>query len=167
MENAPFLLDKLVSRTALQGVELLEFSLLKALKELVEPLELFILKLDSFGQPCHQLSLRNEYYLIISNNISLSAELQASIGIARRTKQPFNRQIESAMLTVWHVLATKSQEVFLVTTTSNNLSKSDAYMATGFVGVYRNILVNFPVRRSLQSISTLSVTEWGEGVHYS
>lgn len=137
------------------------------MKELVGPLELFILKFDRIGQACSQMSLRNELYAIISNNISLSPDLHASIGIARRTKQPFNRHIETAMLTVWHVLESKSQEIFLVTKTSNDLSQLDAYMVTGFVGVYRNVLVNSTVRRSLKSISTVSVPEWGKVVHYS
>ena len=139
MTNAPRLLDKLVSMTAIHDVELMEFSLLKTLEEFLRPQELLILKLDRNGRPCYQLRLRQEKYEIILDSISLSDEILAAIEIVRSTKQPFNRQLDSTrLLTVWHVLQSKSHEIFLVTITGIQVSKQDAYMINGLLGVYRN-----------------------------
>lgn len=139
MTNAPRLLDKLVSMTAIHDVELMEFSLLKTLVEFVRPLELLILKLDRFGQPCYQLSLKQEKYEITHDDISIPDEIMAAIEIVRRTKQPFSRRLDPArLLAVWHILQTKSQDAFLVTITTNELGKLDTHMTNGLLGVYRN-----------------------------
>lgn len=141
MSNAPRLLDKLVSMTAIHDVELMEFSLLKTLEEFVRPQELLILKLDRNGQPCYQLSLRKDTYEIISDNISIPEEILAAIEIVRRTKQPFNRRInEGKLRSIWHILQSKSHDAYLVATTTNELSKLDAYMINGLLGVYRNFI---------------------------
>jgi len=100
---------------------------------------LLILKLDRNGRPCYQLHLRQEKYEIILDGISISDEILAAIEIVRSTKQPFNRQLDSTrLLTVWHVLQSKSHEIFLVTITGIQVSKQDAYMINGLLGVYRN-----------------------------
>jgi two-component system, cell cycle response regulator len=139
MTNAPRLLDKLVSMTAIHDVELMEFSLLKTLEEFLRPQELLILKLDRNGHPCYQLRLRQEKYEIILDSISISDEISAAIEIVQSTKQSFNRQLDSTrLLTVWHVLQSKSHQIFLVTITSNLVSKQDAHMINGLLGVYRN-----------------------------
>jgi len=139
MTNAPRFLDKLVSMTAIHDVELMEFSLLKTLEEFIRPRELMILKLDRNGQPCYQLNLRQERYEIVLDSISMPDEILAAIEIARRTKQPFNRRLDSTrLLAVWHILQTRSQDVFLVTTTANELSKLNAHMIHGLLGIYRN-----------------------------
>jgi len=139
MTNAPRLLDKLVSMTAIHDVELMEFSLLKTLEEFLRPQELLILKLDQNGQPSYQLSLRQEKYEIILDSISISEEILATVEIVRSTKQSFNRMLHSnLLLTVWHVLQEKSHEIFLVTITNDQISKQDAYMIKGLLGIYRN-----------------------------
>jgi diguanylate cyclase (GGDEF)-like protein len=139
MTNAPRLLDKLVSMTAIHDVELMEFSLLKTLEEFLRPQELLILKLDQNGQPSYQLRLRQEKYEIILDSISISEEILATIEIVRSTKQSFNRMLHSnLLLTVWHVLQEKSHEIFLVTITNDQISKQDTYMIKGLLGIYRN-----------------------------
>ncbi len=139
MTNTPRLLDKLVSMTATHDVELMEFSLLKTLEEFIKPQELLILKLDRNGQPCYQLSLKQKKYEIVLDGISIPEEIQAAVEIVRKTKQPFNRRIDSIrLLTVWHILQAKSQDIFLVSITSHQLSKLDSYMTNGLLGVYRN-----------------------------
>lgn len=139
MTNAPRLLDKLVSMTAIHDVELMEFSLLKTLEEFLRPQELLILKLDQNGQPSYQLRLRQEKYEIILDSISISEEILATLEIVRSTKQSFNRMLHSnLLLTVWHVLQEKSHEIFLVTITNDQIGKQDAYMIKGLLGIYRN-----------------------------
>lgn len=139
MTNAPRLLDKLVSMTAIHDVELMEFSLLRTLEEFIRPQELLILKFDRNGQPSYQLSLRQGQYEIVLDGISMPDEVLSAIEIVMRTKQQFNRHLDSGrLLAVWHILQTKTQDVFLVTVTSSELSKLDAYMINGLLGVYRN-----------------------------
>jgi diguanylate cyclase (GGDEF)-like protein len=139
MTNAPRLLDKLVSMTAIHDVELMEFSLLKTLEEFLRPQELLILKLDQNGRPSYQLRLRQEKYEILLDCISISEEIMATIEIVRSTKQSFNRMLcSNLMITVWHVLQEKYHEIFLITITNNHISKQDSYMIKGLLGIYRN-----------------------------
>jgi len=139
MTNAPRLLDKLVSMTAIHDVELMEFSLLKTLEEFIRPQELLILKLDRHGHPCYQLRLRQETYEITVDDIAIASEILAAIEMVRTTNQPFSRRLPSgAILTIWHLLQLKTMEVILVTITSQSLSKLDSYLVNGMLGVYRN-----------------------------
>ncbi len=139
MTNAPRLLDKLVSMTAIHDVELMEFSLLKTLEEFIRPQELLILKLDRHGQPCYQLRLRQETYEITVDNITIAEEIRTAIDMVRTTGRPFNRRLASgAILTLWPLLHLKTVEVVLVTITVQSLSKLDSYLVNGMLGVYRN-----------------------------
>lgn len=139
MTNAPRLLDKLVSMTAIHDVELMEFSLLKTLEEFIGPQELLILKLDRNGQPYSQLRLRQETYEITVEHIDVAEEILAAIEVVRTVNRSFSRQLSpTRILTIWHLLQLKTVEVMLVTITPQPLSKLDAYMVNGLLGVYRN-----------------------------
>ncbi|MEA5114857.1 MAG: GGDEF domain-containing protein [Geobacteraceae bacterium] len=139
MTNAPRLLDKLVSLTGIQDVELMEFSLLKTLAEFIRPVELSILKLDRRGNPYYQLHLRQEKYEILSDNFSLSDEIFSALDIVQGTKQQFRSALDSGnMLITWHVLQTKTHNIFLVAITSRELSKLDSHMIRGLLQIYRN-----------------------------
>jgi len=139
MTNAPRLLDKLVSLTGIQDVELMEFSLLKTLAEFIRPIELSILKLDRRGNPYYQLHLRQEKYEILSEDFSLSDEIFSALEIVQGTKQQFRTVLDSGnMLVTWHVLQTKTQNIFLVAMTARDLSKLDYHMIRGLLQIYRN-----------------------------
>lgn len=139
MTNAPRLLDKLVSMTAIHDVELMEFSLLKTLEEFIRPQELLILKLDRHGTPCYQLRLRQETYEITVDDIAIAEDIRAAIDMVRTAGQPFNRRLVSgAILTIWPLLHLKTVEVVLITITAQSLSKLDSYLVNGMLGVYRN-----------------------------
>ncbi len=139
MTNTPRLLDKLVNLTAIQDLELMEFSLLKTLVEFVKPLELSILKLDRRGNPCYRLHLKQAKYEVITGDISIPEDVSAVVEFVYSTKQPFTRQTESgALLTAWHILQTKAQDVFLVLQAENELSKLDSHIISGFLQIYRN-----------------------------
>ncbi len=139
MKNAPLLLDKLVSLTGIQDIELMEFSLLKTLAEFIRPQELSILKLDRRGLPCYQLQMSQEKYEILSDNFSLSEEVFTALDIAQGTNHPFRKKLDSgSMLITWHVQQTKMQNVFLVAITTRELSKLDSHMIRGLLQIYRN-----------------------------
>jgi diguanylate cyclase (GGDEF)-like protein len=139
MTNAPRLLDKLVSLTGIQDIELMEFSLLKTLSEFIHPLELSILKLDKRGRPCYQLHLRKEKYEILSDNFSLSDEIFTALDIVQGTKQSFRSRLDDeSTLVAWHVMQTKMQNVFLVAVTARELTKLNAHMIRGLLQIYRN-----------------------------
>jgi two-component system, cell cycle response regulator len=139
MKNAPLLLDKLVSLTGIQDIELMEFSLLKTLAEFIRPQELSILKLDRRGLPCYQLQMSQEKYEILSDNFSLSEEVFAALDIVQGTNQPFRKRLNSeSMLITWHVQQTKMQNVFLVAVSNRELTKLDTHMIRGLLQIYRN-----------------------------
>lgn len=139
MANTPRFLDKLVSMTAIHDLELMEYSLLKTLEEFIAPIELLIFRLDRNGRPSYRSTLKKEKYEIIWDDIDIPEEIHMGMDIVSRTKQPFSTQTEEgALLTVWHVLQPKAQEVFLVTKTKGRLSNLDTHMVNGLLGVYRN-----------------------------
>lgn len=139
MNNAPRLLDTLVSLTAIQDIELMEFSLMKTLAEFINPLELSILKLDGRWTPCYQLCLRKEKYEVLSENFSVSDEILSSLEIAQRTKQAFRTRIESgSLLSAWYIFQTRAQNYFLIAVTPKELTKLDLHMIKGLLQIYRN-----------------------------
>jgi two-component system cell cycle response regulator len=139
MTNAPRLLDKLVNLTAIQDLELMEFSLLKTLVEFIKPQELSILKLDRRGKPCYRLHLKKAKYAVISGEFSISDDISAIVEVVYRTKQSFSRRIDSGcLLAAWHILQTKAQDVFLVLQTENELNKLDSHIISGLLQIYRN-----------------------------
>jgi diguanylate cyclase (GGDEF)-like protein len=139
MTNAPRLLDKLVSMTAIHDVELMEFSLLKTLEEFINPKELQILKLDRSGLPYYQLRLRQEKYELSVDDITIDQDILAAVDVVRNSNQPFTRQLSpTRILTIWHLLQLKAVEVILVTITGEQLSKLDSYLVNGLLDVYRN-----------------------------
>ena len=139
MPNAPRFLDKLVSMTAIHDLELMEFSLIKTLEEFIRAQEILILKFDRNGLPCYQLNLKKEKYEITWENIIIPEEILFGIEIVRKTEQPFIRMLDHGnILTIWHILQSKSQEAFLVTTTGLKLNEFDMHMVKGLLGVYRN-----------------------------
>lgn len=139
MTNAPRLLDKLVSLTGIQDIELMEFSLLKTLAEFIQPLELSILKLDKRGKPFYQLHMRQEKFEILSENFSLTEEIFTALDIVQGTNQSFRSSLDSGnMLVAWHVMQTKAQNVFLVAITTRELTKFNAHMIRGLLQIYRN-----------------------------
>jgi diguanylate cyclase (GGDEF)-like protein len=139
MPSAPRFLDKLVNMTAIHDLELMEYSLLKTLEEFIRAEVLLILKIDRNGVPCYQLTLRKEKYEIIWEDIVIPDIIHTGIEIVRRTAKPLSRMAESGdFITIWHILQSKSHEVFLVTTTAVALNTLDRHMINGLLGIYRN-----------------------------
>ncbi|MBN2644708.1 MAG: GGDEF domain-containing protein [Desulfuromonadaceae bacterium] len=139
MANTPRFLDKLVNMTSMHDLELMEYSLLKTIEEFIHPHQLLILRFDRNGQPTYRASLKKGQYEIVWEDIHVPDEINTAVEIVSTTKRPFSRHVDhDKMLTVWHVLQPKGQEVFLVTQTKSRLNNLDTHMVNGLLGVYRN-----------------------------
>ncbi len=139
MTNTPRLLDKLVNLTAIQDLELMEFSLLKTLVEFVKPRELSILKLDRRGKPCYRLHLKQSKYEVVTGDVSIPDEVSSVLEVVYSTKKSFVRRADAGcLLSAWHILQTKAQDAFLVLLTEKELSKLDAHIISGLLQIYRN-----------------------------
>jgi diguanylate cyclase (GGDEF)-like protein len=125
--------------TAIKDLELMEYSLIRTLEEFIKAHEILILKLDRNDLPCYQLKLSKDKYEVSWDNIIVSEEILSGVVIVRKTERPFLQRLDSNnLLTAWHILQSKSEEVFLVTTTSQKLNELDMHMINGLLGVYRN-----------------------------
>ena len=139
MVNSPLFIEKIVNMTAIHDLELIEYSLLKTLSESIAPQELFILKFNRKGDPCYRLSLKQENLEIIWKNIFIPEEILAGIKVVSKTLKPYTFKVDSTtIMTVWQVMQSKEQEVFLVTTTPKILNELNTHMIKGLLGVYRN-----------------------------
>ena len=139
MPSAPRFLDKLVSMTAIHDLELIEYSLLKTLEEFIRFDEMLLLKFDQNGSPFYQSKLLKNKYEIIWEDIIIEEEILAGIDIVKRTNQPFFQIRESrTVLNIWQILSSKSQEIYLATTTRKKLNDLDSHMIKGLLGIYRN-----------------------------
>ena len=139
MTNIPHLLEQLVSMTASQDVELMEFSLLKTLGEFIVSRELFILRLDRNCHPYYQLSLCGERYKVNLYQILLETGVQQAINIACHDPSPLHHELSTGeTVSVWHLMHLKNMEIILVAITPQPLSTLDAHMVSGLLGVYRN-----------------------------
>lgn len=132
-------IDKIVNMTALLDLEMMEYSLLKTLKESIEPQELIILKFNCQGQPFYRLSLRKEKLEIIRENIVIPEEILTGIVVVSKTVKPYNFRVDSTkIMTIWHILQSKEQKIILVTTTAKISNELDTHMIKGLLAVYRN-----------------------------
>lgn len=139
MTNTPRFIDKLANMTAIQDLELLEFSLLKTLEEFLHIREILIIKFDRKGQANYQLRLSREKYEIIWEGIEIPEDIDNGIEIVRRTEKPFTRTLTNKdVLTIWHLVNEKSQETVLITKTDRDISDIDTYMINGLLKIYRN-----------------------------
>lgn len=139
MTSTPRFLDKLVNMTAIQDLELLEFSLLKTLEEFLRTQEMLILKFDRKGQPNYQLRLSRDKYEITWEDIEIAENIKNGIEIVRRTEKPFSRALsDNQLLTIWYIVNEKFQEAFLVTTTDQEIGEMNTHMINGLLKIYRN-----------------------------
>jgi len=139
MPSAPRFIDKLVSMTAVHDLDLMEYSLLKTLEEFVKFHEMIMLKFDRNNIPFYQLRVHRQKYEIIWEDIKVENDVLAGIDVVKRTEQPFFLKYESGhVLTIWLIIRSKSQEVYLATTTSGKLNDIDSHIIKGLLGIYRN-----------------------------
>ena len=125
--------------TAVHDVEFMEYCLLKTLEEFIRSNEPLISKFDRNGKPFYQLKIHKQKYGTIWEDIKIEKEKLAQIEIVRRTEQPYcyNRDSDN-ILTIWLVICSKSQEIYLATTSYKKLSDHDFQTIKGLLGIYRN-----------------------------
>ncbi|MFQ3235569.1 MAG: two-component system cell cycle response regulator [Paraglaciecola sp.] len=139
MVDTPIFIDKVVNMTAILDLEMMEYSLLKTLEGAIKPQELVVLRFNQDGEPCYHFSLKKQKLEIIRENIVIPEEILAGIEIVSQTMKPYNIRVHSSkVMTIWHVLRSKDQSFFLVTTTTKILNEADTHIVKGLLAVYQN-----------------------------
>jgi len=139
MTNTPRLLDQLVSLTALQDLELLEFSLLKTLQGFLLPLAVGMVRTDIRSRPVMEIVYWGGRCTIRRENLSLSEDLGETIRLMAEADTPeVMAPCPQGVQYVIGLLKTRSGFSYLLLTLDEELSKIDRHMIAGVLQIYRN-----------------------------
>jgi diguanylate cyclase (GGDEF)-like protein len=137
--GTPFFLDRLVNLTAVQDLEMMEYSLLRTIDELVDVEALEILKFDLRGEPVYRLELSGDEYELAQEDVVVDEATLEVVDSIRAADGAFVQQPTSdRVTTAWEVLQGKSQYVVLIATSTERLDESSMHLVGGLLGVYRN-----------------------------
>jgi two-component system cell cycle response regulator len=140
MSNTPRLLDQLVSLTAIRDVELLEFSLLKALNEVLRPEELSLFKLDKQDRPRYLIRYEpGGHYRVATGTVELPEAVLSAVPTVRRTRAPHvSRQSDGRFLGIYPVLELKTFDTYLMVQSEHTASRLRTRLTQGLLQVYQN-----------------------------
>lgn len=139
MASTPRLIDQLANLTAIRDLELLEFSLLKTLKEFLQPHSLSLIRLDSKGRPSMEVVYGNERCLVRNENLTLSSEIRLADEYLSASDAPYySVKLEKVVLLIFALTATRTGRSYLQISTDDELSKLDSYLMAGVLQIYRN-----------------------------
>ena len=139
MTSAPRLLDQLASLTAIRDLELLEFSLLKTLKEFLRPRSLSLIHLDSKGRPSAEIVYDHERCVMHNEQLTLSSEVRLADEYLSACDAPYHLvRLEKSVLAIFALTSTRAGRSYLQISTDVELSKLDNYLMAGVLQIYRN-----------------------------
>ncbi|PKL24475.1 MAG: hypothetical protein CVV47_08495 [Spirochaetae bacterium HGW-Spirochaetae-3] len=139
MDYAPLLFNQLAELTAMRDIELMEFSLLRTLKDFLNPAGLSILKIDGKGQPYRELAFNNSQCVVTADEIKVPGELVIAIaGILGSGDATRSTRTGDGLTEIFHIHKTRSTQAFLIITVKEPLSRMNAYLVGGMLQIYRN-----------------------------
>ena len=139
VNSTPLFLDRLVNLTAVQDLEMMEYSLLRTIADLIGVDELQILKFDPHGDPFYRLALRGSEYDLVQESIAVADDLGSAIDGVRSSGAPVSFEAaRGRIITTWPILDAKSQLVVLSAKSEAGLDESSLQIVSGLLGVYRN-----------------------------
>ncbi|MEE4245842.1 MAG: GGDEF domain-containing protein [Kangiellaceae bacterium] len=140
MSRSTFLLDNISRITSHRDSELLAFSLLKSIKEMLSPLSACIIKLDENEQPILEIGIRGEQYavkdeLTLPDNVKTAIEYMNSLSLQSYATQ------EAETGFYFHLLNhNRKSSDFLYMELEKNLSKEQIHVLSGILSIYANYL---------------------------
>jgi len=139
VDYAPLLFNQLAELTAMRDIELMEFSLLRTLRDFLNPERLRVLKLDNKGQPCRELAFSDAQCAVSTDGITVPGEIVIALtelllsGDRSRSIKALNGYTD-----IYRIHRTRSMQVFLIITLREPISKLNAYLVDGMLQIYRN-----------------------------
>ena len=126
--------------TSQRDKELLVFSLLKSIREILNPIRTSILTLNGQDEPTSEISLSNgdncEYRY---QDINVSDSMKASLDYINTWHLDELMKAHDEQYTSFHVLQqSRQQNQYLIITLNNKPSRSESYIIKGMLSIYAN-----------------------------
>lgn len=139
LTNTPRLLDQLSALTAIRDLELLEFSLLKTLHYSFRPAALVLLRLNNKGNPLMEIRFGEQQCEVRHEDIEVPDDLEMAAQYLRDAKaNEYVIRSPGRLRTIYNLYATRSSSLYLIVTTTTELSRQDAHLVSGMLQIYRN-----------------------------
>lgn len=139
MSNAPLLFSQLADLTAMRDMEMMEFSLLKTLNSFLLPIGLRLLKLDIKNRPALEIVFNNAQCVTNIEHITVSDDISVAIReLLASGSRNYLINTGSEFHDVFQIHKTRTQNVFLIITTTAPLTSLNSYLVSGMLQIYRN-----------------------------
>ena len=123
----------------MRDIELMEFSLLKTINDLLFPNGLHILKLDMDNKPCTDIYFKNTECIVNTENIEIPEKMQITINeLLLHNSDIKLLEIDNKYVYFYHIYQTKAFHVVLNIITQEPLSKLNEHLLTGMLQIYQN-----------------------------
>lgn len=140
MSISSSILQHIENFTSQRDTELLAFSLLKSIREILSPIRTSILTLDSQDDPIMEISLSNgETCRYQYQNIAIPESTKASLDYINTWHLDELMKAHDEQYTSFHVLQQSRQlSQYLIITLDNKPSRSESYIIKGMLSIYGN-----------------------------
>ncbi|MBD8526265.1 GGDEF domain-containing protein [Pseudomarimonas arenosa] len=139
MKTTPHLLDELVKLTSIRDAELLEYSLLRTIQEILSPTVLSLFRLSANGQPCYQMVCDAEHGPRVVAEPVVSARTLEVAAECMGLRQGVRRRLDDGQeLSVYPVVELRGFTTYLEVVDRFGDAKEDARLIDGFLRFYEN-----------------------------
>ena len=139
MKTTPHLLDELVKLTSIRDAELLEYSLLRTIQDILAPLVLSLFRISSGGVVCYQMVCDAEHGPRVMADPQIADDTVAAAAACSglRAAQRRSRD-DGSELSVYPVVEMRGFTTYLEVVTRGGTAADEARLIDGFLRFYEN-----------------------------
>ena len=139
MKTTPHLLDELVKLTSIRDAELLEYSLLRTIQEVLSPNVLSLFRLSSSGQPCYHMVCDPEKGPRVLAEPKVDSATLAAAAECEGLRQAVRKSRDDGLeLSVYPVVELRGFTTYLEVVDRPGDAEEDARLIDGFLRFYEN-----------------------------
>lgn len=139
MKTTPHLLDELVKLTSIRDAELLEYSLLRTIQEILSPTVLSLFRLSARGQPCYHMVCDAAHGPRVLTEPAVSERTLAAAAECSGLRQGVRHRLDDGQeLSVYPVVELRGFTTYLEVVDQLGDAQEDSRLIDGFLRFYEN-----------------------------
>ena len=141
MSNSRHLVDNISQITSHRDIELLAFSVLKSIQQMLSPINTCIVKYDGNNNAIFEMGIKDEQQYLVTEDLNIPSDINDAITFM--TNQSLNDYtFEEGSLTTYfyHLQQNKLSNDFLYVKVQGKLNKEQVYVISGILSIYANHL---------------------------
>jgi len=139
MKTTPHLLDELVKLTSIRDAELLEYSLLRTIQDILAPVALSLFRVSANGVPCYQMTCDAEHGPRVLAEPAVDDDTLAAAvscqGLREAQRVPRD---DGSVLAVYPVVELRGFTTYLEVVSRDSEAQDESRLIDGFLRFYEN-----------------------------